>query len=156
MGRAWRQWRALPARERRELLWLAVLQPAISLALRLRGYRRMHDWLERHSRPANPHTATTDELADAQRTAELAAIAGRRGPVATTCLRQALAIYWVLRRRGLQPQVRFGVDRIGATPDMHAWVELEGVPLAQPHLRHAAFQPATSASTASTTSSSRS
>ena len=137
-------------------MWLAVLQPAISLALRLRGYRRSQQWLERHSQLPHPRRATPQELASAQRTAELAAIAGRRGPVATTCLRQALAIYWVLRRRGLQPQVRFGVDRIGATPDMHAWVELDGVPLAQPQLRHAAFQPATSASTASTTSSSSS
>lgn len=152
----WRKWRALPARERRTLLLLAVLQPAISLALRVRGYRRTQDWLERHSRTPDPRTATPQALACAQRIAELAAIAGRRGPVATTCLRQALAVYWLLRRRGLQPQVRFGVDRIGATPDMHAWVELEGIPLAQPQLRHRAFQPATSASTASTTSSSTS
>ena len=154
MLRGLRQWWALPARERRMLLMLALLQPLISLALHLRGYRRTQDWLERHSRHPGPRVATTQELADAQRTAELAAIAGRRGPVATTCLRQALAVYWVLRRRGLQPQVRFGVDRIGATADMHAWVELDGVPLAQPQPRHAAFQPATSASTASTTESS--
>ena len=141
MLRGLRQWWALPARERRMLLMLALLQPLISLALRLRGYRRTQDWLERHSRQPGPRVATTQELADAQRTAELAAIAGRRGPVATTCLRQALAVYWVLRRRGLRPQVRFGVDRLGANPDMHAWVELEGVPLAQPNLRHRVLEP---------------
>ena len=156
MLRGLRQWLALPPRERRMLLLLSQLQPAISLALRLRGYRRTQDWLEMHSRHPGPRVATTQALRYAERIAELASIAGRRGPVATTCLRQALAVYWVLRRRGLQPQVRFGVDRIGATADMHAWVELEGVPLAQPHLRHAAFQPATSANTASTTSSSTS
>jgi len=156
MRRELRQWRTLPRRERRVLVLLAVLQPVISLALGVRGYRWTHAWLERHSRPGNPRNGTEEELADARRAAELAAMAGGRGPVATTCLRQALAVYWLLRRRGLQPQVTFGVDRIGATPDMHAWVELEGVPLAQPHLRHAAFQPATSASTASTTSSSTS
>lgn len=76
--------------------------------------------------------------------------------MATTCLRQALAVHWLLRRRGLQPELRFGVDRIDNAPDMHAWVELEGVPLAQPQLRHRAFQSATSASTASTTESSTS
>lgn len=156
MLRGLRQWWALPARERRMFVLLALLQPAISLALRLRGYRRTQAWLECHSRHPGPRVATMQELADAQRTAELAAIAGRRGPVATTCLRQALAVYWVLRRRGLQPQLKFGVDRISATADMHAWVELDGVPLAQPQLRHAAFQPATSASTASTTESSSS
>lgn len=157
MGRAWRKWRALPARERRELLWLAVLQPAISLALRMRGYRGTQQWLEQRSRATGTRCATPQDLARAQRTAELAAIAGRRGPVVTTCLRQALAVHWLLRRRGLQPELRLGVDRIGNAPDMHAWVELDGVPLAQPQLRHRAFQPpATSASTASTTESSTS
>ena len=154
--RRWRQWRGLPPAERRQLLLLALLQPAISLALRVRGFTRTRAWLERHSQSPRSHPATPDEASAAQRTAELASIAGRRGPVATTCLRQALAVHWLLRRRGLQPELRLGVDRIGNAPDMHAWVELEGVPLAQPQLRHRAFQPATSASTASTTESSTS
>ena len=151
-----RQWLGLPPRERQLLLTLALLQPMISLGLRLRGLRRTQAWLERLGGQAPTHRASTEELAAAERLAQLAAIAGRRGPVATTCLRQALAVQWLLRRRGLQPELRFGVDRIRATPDMHAWVELEGVPLAQPQLRHSAFQPAASASTSATTSSSTS
>ena len=148
-----RKWLGLPSHERRLLLSLAVLQPMISLGLRLRGLRRTQAWLKRLGSQATPRRASTEELAAAERLAQLAAIAGRRGPVATTCLRQALAVHWLLRRRGLLPELRFGVDRIGATPDMLAWVELEGVPLAQPQLRHAAFQPAASASTSATTSS---
>lgn len=156
MSRALQQWWALPKRERVLLLALMGLQPLLSLSLRLLGYRRTRAMVEALSqRPAMP-AANPEQLAAAQRLAELANIAGRRGPVATTCLRQALAVHWLLRRRGLQPELRFGVDRIGATPDMHAWVELEGVPLAQPQLRHHAFQPAASASTAATTESSAS
>ncbi len=151
-----RQWLGLPSHERRLLLALALLQPVISLGLRLRGFRRMQAWLDWLGTQATPHRASPGEMATAERLAQLAAIAGRRGPVATTCLRQALAVQWMLRRRGLSPELRFGVDRIGETPDMHAWVELEGVPLAQPQLRHRAFQPAKSASTASTTESSTS
>ena len=151
-----RKFLALPAPERRLLPLLMVLQPAISVALRLRGYRRTQHWLERRSQHPTPHAASTTELTAAERVATLAGIAGRRGPMATSCLRQSLAVFWVLRRRGLQPELKFGVDRIGESADMHAWVELEGVPLAQPRMRHAAFQPATSASTASTTSSSNS
>ena len=151
-----RQFRALPAPERRLLLQLMVLQPLISVALRLYGYRRTHHWLQQRSQHPTPHSASTAEFAEAERVATLAGIAGRRGPVATSCLRQSLAVLWVLRRRGLQPDLKFGIDRIGSTADMHAWVEIDGTPLAQPHLRHAAFQAATSASTASTTSSSTS
>ena len=151
-----RQFRALPAPEQRLLLLLMLLQPAISAALRLRGYRRTRHWLERRSQHPTPHSASATELAAAERVATLAGIAGRRGPMATSCLRQSLAVLWVLRRRGLQPELKFGVDRIGESADMHAWVELEGVRLAQPRMRHAAFQSAKSASTASTTSSSNS
>jgi len=151
-----RRFLALPAPERRLLLLLMVMQPSISLALRFRGYRRTHHWLLRRSGHPRPHAASGIELAAAERVASLAGIAGRRGPVATSCLRQSLAVLWVLRRRGLQPELKFGVDRVGPTADMHAWVELEGVPLAQPRMRHAAFQPATSASTVSTTPSRRS
>jgi hypothetical protein len=57
----------------------------------------------------------------------LAQIAGRRGPVRATCLRQALVLHGWLRRRGLNPEIVIGVRRDGvAALDAHAWVELEG------------------------------
>lgn len=154
-----RRWWALPARERRLLPVLAALQPAVSLALRWFGYKRTRAWLERHSGKAALQPANEAALDAAQRLAELARIAGTRGPLGSTCLRQSLAVYWLLRRRGLRPELRLGVGQMeGAGPDMHAWVELAGQPLAQPGLRHAAF-PATAASrqtdTAATTSGKR-
>lgn len=149
--RVLRQFLALPTSEQRLLLLLMVLQPAISAALRLRGFRPTQLWLQQHSEHPTRHAATPLELVAAERVATLAGIAGRRGPLATTCLRQSLAVQWILRRRGLQPELKLGVDRSRGQPDMHAWVELEGVPLGQPRLRHAAFQAAKSANTTSTT-----
>ena len=152
-----RQWWQLPMRERPLLLLLMALQPALSLSLRMRGFKWTRDRLAVLSRHPSPRRATGADLAAAERLAQLAKIAGRRNLVVTTCLRQALAVYGVLRRRGLRPEIRFGLDRrVSASPDMHAWVELEGVALAQPHLRHKTFQPATSAKIASTTESSAS
>lgn len=158
MGRRLRQWWKLPFRERAAVAALMVVQPAISLALHTVGYHRTLRWLERRSEHRYPRTATVAELAFAQRTAQLAAIAGRHGPVTTTCLRQALAIYWLLRRRGLQPSLKLGVARINTTPDMHAWVELNGTRLAQPAMHHAAFLASTASrqpDTAATTSGKR-
>ena len=159
MIRRLRRWLALPARERGTFLLLCGLQPAISLALRMFGYKRTRAWLERHSRIKATEPATAAALSDAQRLAELARIAGRHGPMETTCLRQGLAVYWLLRRRGLQPDLKLGVGRLGnAAPDMHAWVELDGHALAQPELRHAAFSTrdaSKQADTAATTSGKR-
>jgi hypothetical protein len=141
------------------LLWLATLQPAISLMLRVFGYRRTRAMLERLSPQSYPHSASEHEWAGAERLAELARIAGRHGLTETTCLRQSLAVYWCLRRRGLKPDLRLGVGRLdGAMPDMHAWVELDGRPLAQPNARHVAFPARTAsrhADTAATTSGKR-
>lgn len=157
MVRRLRQWWQLPAGERPVLLLLMILQPALSLSLRACGYRRTRAHVEARSQHPRPRAATAADFDAAERLAQLAQIAGRRGLVVTTCLRQALAVYGVLRRRGLQPDLKLGVDRMpGRAVDMHAWVELDGVPLAQPQLRHREFQPATSANTASTTAGSTS
>lgn len=152
-----RQWWQLPLRERPTLLLLMVLQPALTVSLHRSGFRKTINRVNALSRHPAPRNATEAELEAAERLAQLARIAGRRSLVTTTCLRQALAVYGLLRRRGLQPELKLGVDRQpGQHPDMHAWVELEGIPLAQPQLRHREFQPATSASTASSTEGSAS
>lgn len=134
------RWRTLPRRERRDSFILLLLQSMVSAGLRTIGYRRTLALLTAtsHGSLTDPHRP--DALKGAHRLAELAKAVGQHGVIETTCLRQSLAVYWLLRRRGLQPQVKLGVGRLGdAPPDMHAWVELDGEALAQPGLRHAAF-----------------
>ena len=125
----------------RLLALLGALQ-VMDLSLRAIGLRRTQRWLglNRPLPPQAPPLASTT-MADAQRIAELAAIAGRRGPLNTTCLRQALAVQWWLRRRGLDAQLRIGARKVGDSLDAHAWVELDGTPLAQDDLLHTAFEP---------------
>lgn len=120
-----RRWWALEGSDRLRLPLLMLALPMVSLTLRLAGYKRTRslvEWLSghRHTRAANPL-----ELETAYRLAQLAATAGRRGPVQATCLRQALVVYGVLRRRGLRPELRFGVRREDDGIGAHAWVELE-------------------------------
>src|SRR5690606_31980572 len=95
--------------------------------VRLFGYVRTRHWLERLSVDDAPRTATTDEAEAAIALAHLAAVAGRRGPIAANCLPQALLVYWLLRRRGFAPQLKIGVRKQHeATLDAHAWVALDG------------------------------
>lgn len=118
-------------RDRRRLLALLLLLPIVDLQLRRLGLRDTRAWLARRRGAPSPRPCTAAELVDADSLAELAAIAGRRGLYANTCLRQALAVQWWLERRGLQPQLRIGALRAGQDLDAHAWIELDGVPLAQ-------------------------
>jgi len=125
-----RGWLALSGRERAQFLGLMASLAAAHGSLALVGYLRTRHWVERLTDGGALRAATAEDLVAARRLARLAAIAGRRGPVQATCLRQALVLHGWLRRRGLNPQLVIGVRRDGSEAlDAHAWVELEGASL---------------------------
>jgi hypothetical protein len=69
--------------------------------------------------------ARADELREATRVGETAALVARRLPWRPTCLRQALAVQRMLRRRGIPNRLHLGV----ASPSeatAHAWVTVDG------------------------------
>jgi hypothetical protein len=48
-----------------------------------------------------------------------------------TCLCRAMALQWMLSRRGILPVLKLGVLHAGSGVQGHAWVELDGVPLGE-------------------------
>jgi hypothetical protein len=139
MRRLYARFRALPADEQRLLLALMAALPGIALLVRTRGVTGTVRLLERSSRGSGQRPADATDTHAAQRLAELASIAGRRGVLTATCLPQALLIEWILRRRGLSPELRVGVRKQADALDAHAWVELHGVALGQTELSHVPF-----------------
>lgn len=139
MSRRLAAWRELSGADRRRLLGLACGLPVIELSLRCFGAHRTASWLSRVFVPSAPRSATSDELRNADRLAQLAAIAGRHGIVTARCLSQALLLQAMLRQRGLDTVLRVGVLKDERRFDAHAWLELEGRALAQPSLQHVPF-----------------
>ena len=126
-------WAALSWRDRRRLLALVVLLPAVDIALRcigLRGTQRLLG-LDVPRATAARARATDAVVADAQQLARLANVAGRHGLYGNTCLRQALAIQWWLRRQDILADLRIGAHANNGLLQAHAWVELDGHALAQ-------------------------
>jgi hypothetical protein len=132
-------WRALPWRDKRRLFALVLLLPMTHLALAVFRFQRVRGWLERTSTIRTPAACTPGAIADGVRLAELAAIAGRRGAIAASCLRQSLIVWWWLRRRGLPAQLRIGTIGSAESFAAHAWVELDGIALAQKDLPYRSF-----------------
>lgn len=139
LARMLARWSALSWSERRLLAGLMSGLPLIAALLRVFGVFRTRCWLERTSRQAATREASPDDLRAAESLAKLAEIAGRRGAITITCLRQALMVYWLLRRRGFAPALKIGMRSQDGVVDGHAWVELGGVALNQPNLTHVAF-----------------
>jgi hypothetical protein len=133
---AWRRFASLGGRERRLLLSLLIALPLLRVGLRLLGFTRTRAIVERWTAHYPRRVPSRRDFETAESLAELAKIAGRRAPLAATCLPQALAVHALLRRRGLDPDLRIGVRKTQERFEAHAWVELAGLPLAQPGLDH--------------------
>ncbi|MEE4238147.1 MAG: lasso peptide biosynthesis B2 protein [Anderseniella sp.] len=112
------------------LVRLVFLLPAVGASLRLLGFKRTRYLLERFAPP--PVQKRLDETSpseNASRIARLVGIAGYHGPYRATCLRQSLALWLLLRRRGIPAELRIGVRKETGDFDAHAWVDHEGVAL---------------------------
>ena len=150
--RNWEQWLDLAPWERLLLVGLVLLLPAIGAALHLLDFKRTRDLLARfaHSSEA-PLAAEGAAMADtAHRIARLVGIAANHGPYRATCLRQSLALWWLLRRRGIPAELRIGVRKEGGALEAHGWVEHQGQALDDRQgvtASYAAFQPSSPAAT---------
>jgi hypothetical protein len=67
-------------------------------------------------------------LETAQDIGAFSRIAARHLPLDTSCLRQSLVVWWLLRRRGLPAVLRMGANNDDGFR-AHAWVELDGRPV---------------------------
>lgn len=142
MRRRLEKLRALAPWEWRLLAVLVLLLPTVGAALRLIGFNRTRVLLDRSSEPAQKPGArggSSEPNDTARRIARLVAIAASRGGYRANCLRQSLALWWLLKRRGIDTELRIGVRKQGNALQAHAWVEHEGTPVGQGPLGHAPF-----------------
>jgi hypothetical protein len=115
--------------ERGLLLRALALLPAISIGLRLAGFRRMQKVLARWLPEGASGVPPTDLTPPAHRIARLVVVAGRKGIFRANCLEQSLTLWWLLRRRGFEAELRIGARKRDEIFEAHAWVELEGAVL---------------------------
>jgi hypothetical protein len=112
-------------RQRRQLLQAAVLLPMIALGVRCIGLQRTYKILSALPRgrrsPREDHVA----LVRAHSTARMVRGAARHGAYHPSCLPQALTLWWLLHRQGIQAQLRIGVCKENGRLLGHAWIEYQ-------------------------------
>lgn len=131
----------LPGAERGFAIKLLLLLPVVDISLRLIGFQRTWAWLARWTPARDAPLSLTYSSPDPARIAELARAVGARSLWPTTCLRQALVVWLLLRRRGRAAELKIGVVRRDAPLQAHAWVELDGAALDPDVSDHAVFPP---------------
>ena len=139
MIRSLHRLRQLDPRERRALYTAAAVIPWMSLRLAIAGLKRA----QRAIPAGRPRADSAQTLAEARALARLVAIAARRGAWHARCLPTALALQWMLARRGIASSLRLGARRRNGRFEAHAWVEHAGEPLDAAGVREefAAFPP---------------
>jgi len=116
---------ALPAPDRSVFVTAMAMLPLFWIGLRVVGLQRLQAWLQRKPLP-HPATLTADGL---PRLGQLVNSATHHALGPANCLTRSLYLWWLLRRRGIDSQLRIGVRLNGGVLDGHAWVEYAGVPV---------------------------
>lgn len=102
-----------------------VLLAVVDGHTRLRGLRRTLRMVQAQGTPRS----RTGDAALVEETARRVSLAAAFYPRRARCLEQSLALYVLLRRRGIDAELR-----LGAQPRpfyAHAWVEVDGQPVAE-------------------------
>jgi hypothetical protein len=126
----------------------SVVLPAISLSLKLRGFRATQEFLRDFAIPSNTESRRRENVTEGEQVALVARMvnaAVRHGWSQSTCLEKSLALWWLLRREAITSSLRIGARKAGGQLEGHAWVERDGVALNEPqqeHRHYATFDPA--------------
>ena len=115
--------RRIPPQERWLLVqaWVALL--VVDVALRCLPFKTVLGFCQR---VRVDRVAPTGATLSAARLPWLVEVASRHALVKTTCLTEALALSWLMSRKGLAATLRVGVARRDGGLIAHAWLEQGG------------------------------
>lgn len=135
-----RTWAGFGRAEKRLLLHALWLLPVVAASLRLFGLRRTQAWLGRGPFPVRL-PASDEQRAEVRRAAQMLKVARRYHRWWTNCLSHSVTLWAMLRRRGIDSNLRIGV-RGGNEADFaaHAWLEWQGEVLTDTEDVHERYQ----------------
>jgi hypothetical protein len=123
----WRKLRGLSWAERLLLAQAAVALPAVAALIRVKGLKGCQALLARLSPVANPGLRADGSAESLARgVVRIVTAAAAHGPYRANCLQQSVTLWWLLRRRGLEGELRIGTRKRDGHFDAHAWVEFSG------------------------------
>jgi Transglutaminase-like superfamily len=119
-------WQSLSQSDRALLMNALFLLPIVATSLKAVGLRRTQLWLAGNPLATTP-SSREQTRANVRRAAQMVAAACRQLPIRSRCLPRTIVLWSLLRRRGINADVRIGVrcDAQGKF-QAHAWLEWNG------------------------------
>jgi hypothetical protein len=121
----WQKWKNLDW-EQQKLFWRSLfLLKAAGFLLRFFLYQDVYKRIENLVPLAKP-AAVEPDLEKAAAIAAIVELAARRRLAQATCLRRSLVLWYLLRRQGIDSEIRLGIRKQDDRALGHAWVEIDG------------------------------
>jgi Transglutaminase-like superfamily len=123
--------------------WWVLL--AVHLAVAILPFRKIAGWTERETSRSRLGAEGRREAAESRRWLRMVRTAACHHVVEMNCLRQALALRWLLAVQGISTELQIGVHKTEERLLAHAWLELGGTPLGEDFdigLKYLALAPA--------------
>ena len=140
-----RRFKNLPAPGRTLFLRAAVLLPWVAVRLKLHGFQATNHSLQKtfgaSQKPLREAGVLDSEAERAVLTARMVRAAARHGMREPSCLEESLVLAYLLRRQGIEAQLRIGVKKNIPKFEAHAWVECGGVALNETESLHDHYAP---------------
>ena len=127
MKSVWERFRRLSKSERRDLVRGFVLIPWAAVYVRLFGVRKLERAAgENAESNTGAGRSEIGQHAEARAAARMIEAASRNGIARGNCLSKSVALWWLLKRKGIRGVLRIGARKAGRELEAHAWVELDG------------------------------
>lgn len=122
-----RRFWSLPIADQWLLVHMVVAMALVKWGLHTFGFQNVYRLLYRlATQAASPTVSHTSEVQRHERLLLLVCRHIVEGP----CLTRALVLWCLLKRRGIETTLRFGVRKHDGQLESHAWMEYQGQPLA--------------------------
>lgn len=149
----WQKFQALTWPERLRFFQAVLMLPATALGVEIIGVKRWQSVLDRkkcsgrnaarnlrHAEPVSGKPVVGESVTsliearaagmqEAKNIARLVRAAATHSLYPANCLQQSLVLWWLLKRRGLESEIRFGARKEDEQLQAHAWVECFGLAL---------------------------
>jgi hypothetical protein len=117
---------------------------AVGAALWLLRFRQVHDLLGRAAPVRGlSDRDSTEARASISELTRMVDMAARHTLWSNTCLHRSMTLWWLLRRRGFDAQLRLGTRRLEDRFHAHAWVEYAGMVVNDAEASQHAYEPLT-------------
>lgn len=129
MARRLHRFFGLPRQRQFYLVQAAAALAIVWAGMRILSYSRTRAALLRLAPSPAPNAASFTRDDTIPELAWAVSAVAHHAPVGSTCLQRTLALWWLLRLRGIESDVRIGTAQTERGIHAHAWLERDGVVL---------------------------